>query len=114
MAKKTAVKAFRSVHPDISQAVEDLLEVRKSMDTLTASLALLVQRMQDETDAEEGPAQEEYLTAPQVAKRLGITKQGVYGMVNRRVIPFCKVGQRVRFVASDIDRWMREKGNYER
>ena len=112
--KKIAPQPFRSVHPDITNAVSDLLEVRKSVDTLTAALAVLVMRIQDEPGAGEEEQKETYLTAPQVAERLGITKQGVYGMVSRKVIPFCKVGQRVRFAASDIDRWMRERGNYGR
>ena len=31
-----------------------------------------------------------------------------------KAIPYCKIGGRVRFVAADIDRWMKDRGNYER
>jgi excisionase family DNA binding protein len=110
--KKNAVPAFRDQHPDLYRTAQDILEARKSLDNLTASFALLVQNMQDETGAA-GTAQEEYLTAPQVAKMLGLTNQGVYGMVCRKAIPYCKIGGRVRFVAADIDRWMKGRGNYE-
>lgn len=111
--KKKVVQPFRDLHPDLYRTAQDILEARKSLDNLTASFALLVQNMKDETGAAE-TAQEEYLTAPQVAKMLGLTKQGVYGMVCRKAIPYCKIGGRVRFVAADIDRWMKDRGNYER
>lgn len=110
--KKSAVPAFRDQHPDLYRTAQDILEARKSLDNLTVSFALLVQNMQDETGAA-GTAQEEYLTAPQVAKMLGLTNQGVYGMVCRKAIPYCKIGGRVRFVAADIDRWMKDRGNYD-
>lgn len=110
--KKKTVQPFRDLHPDLYRTAQDILEARKSLDNLTASFALLVQNMQDEADATE-TAQEEYLTAPQVAKMLGLTNQGVYGMVCRKVIPYCKVGGRVRFIAADIDAWMRKGGNYD-
>lgn len=111
--KKKDVLPFRDLHPDLYRTAQDILEARKSLDNLTASFALLVQNMKDETGAAE-TAQEEYLTVPQVAKMLGLTNQGVYGMVCRKTIPYCKIGGRVRFVAADIDRWMKDQGNYER
>ena len=110
--KKRDVPPFRDLHPDLYRTAQDILEARKSLDNLTASFALLVQNMQDEAGGEK-TAGAEYLTAEDVARRLGITKQGVYGMVCRKAIPYCKAGQRVRFVAADIDAWMRKGGNYD-
>lgn len=111
---KKEIRPFRDLHPDLATAVEDLLEARKSLDNLTASLAVLVQRIQDEPKEEKGfHSTEELLTVDEVAKKIKIRPKSIYNLVCRNSIPYCKVGGSVRFVEDDIKAWAKERGNYD-
>lgn len=111
---KKETRPFRDLHPDLATAVEDLLEARKSLDNLTASLAVLVQRIQDEPKEEKGfHSTEKFLTVDEVAKKIRIEPKSVYNLVNRNSIPYCKVGGSIRFVEDDINAWAKKKGNYD-
>ena len=44
------------------------------------------------------------LTVEEVAQKLKLTKFALYQMVNRRGIPFIKIGRRLRFVLDDMVR----------
>jgi excisionase family DNA binding protein len=48
----------------------------------------------------------EFLTIDEVSEYLGIKKSSLYTKVERREIPYYKVGRLVRFKKSDIDPWM--------
>lgn len=53
-------------------------------------------------------ADEQLLTVPEVATLLRLTVKGIYAMVEARRIPFVRVSNRVRFVRSDVVRWLSE------
>ena len=113
--KKQSGKTFRDFHPDLADAVEDLLQARKSLDSLTASLAVFVSRMNDEViEQETAPSEESpYINAKQVAEFLGCSKAVVYNLTMKRSIPFCKFGKSVRYIKDDIMEWAKQEGNYE-
>ena len=50
-----------------------------------------------------------YLTPDQVCKKLQISKGVLYQLTCRKRIPCAKVGRRLRFEESAIDRWFRSK-----
>jgi len=41
-----------------------------------------------------------------VAHFLGLTRKGVYGLAERRILPSIKVGARLRFDPADIRKWV--------
>ena len=51
---------------------------------------------------------EHLLDSEAVAKRLGTTPRHIRGLVERREIPFRKVGRLNRFVPSEVDAWVEE------
>ena len=46
------------------------------------------------------------MTVDEVAELLQLRPRGVYGLVERRAIPVVRVSNRIRFVRSDIERWL--------
>ncbi len=48
----------------------------------------------------------EFLTIEEVSEYLGIKKSSLYAKVERKEIPYYKVGRLIRFKKSDIDPWM--------
>ncbi len=48
----------------------------------------------------------EFLTIDELSEYLGIKKSSLYAKVERKEIPYYKVGRLVRFKKSDIDPWM--------
>ena len=50
----------------------------------------------------------EFLTIDEVSEYLGIKKSSLYSKVERKEIPYYKVGRLVRFKKSDIDPWMKK------
>ncbi len=48
----------------------------------------------------------EFFTVGELSEYLGIKKSSLYCMVERREIPFYKIGRLVRFKKADIDAWM--------
>lgn len=46
---------------------------------------------------------------PDVAACLGITPKGVYGLVEKRRIPFLRIGNRLRFEPGRIRDWIQQK-----
>jgi excisionase family DNA binding protein len=46
-----------------------------------------------------------HLTAEQVAERLGISRYDVYQLAKRDAIPHLRIGRRVRFRLTDLERW---------
>ena len=48
----------------------------------------------------------ELLTVTEVAKLLRLTPKGVYAMISARRIPFVRVSNRVRFIRSELHRWL--------
>jgi excisionase family DNA binding protein len=59
-------------------------------------------------DADSSPgAEADRLWRPEeVARFLGLTRKGVYGLAERRILPSIKVGGRLRFDSADIRRWV--------
>jgi excisionase family DNA binding protein len=51
----------------------------------------------------------EFLTKAEMADRLRITLRTLTNMMNRHEIPYLKVGKRVLFRKSDIDKWLESK-----
>ncbi|GHO72627.1 hypothetical protein KSD_03980 [Ktedonobacter sp. SOSP1-85] len=47
-----------------------------------------------------------YLTAPQVAAKLGFSRSQIYAMVAERSIPHYKIGGAIRFHPEEIDEWL--------
>lgn len=47
------------------------------------------------------------LTVREVATMLRLTEKGVYNLVAARRIPYVKISNRVRFLASDVVEWLR-------
>lgn len=50
------------------------------------------------------------LTVDQLAERLNVSKQRVYNLSFRGLIPKKKIGQLVRFDSEEIDAWLAEGG----
>ncbi len=50
----------------------------------------------------------EFLAIDELSQYLGIKKSSLYSMVERREIPFYKIGRLVRFKKTDIDAWVAE------
>jgi len=46
------------------------------------------------------------LTIKEASDYLGISVKGLYNMVNRRELPFYKIGKRVRFDMKQLDEWI--------
>jgi|YelNatPaOPRAMG01_1025707.scaffolds.fasta_scaffold638782_1 putative molybdopterin biosynthesis protein len=46
------------------------------------------------------------LTIKEASEYLGISVKGLYNMVNRRELPFYKIGKRVRFDMKQLDEWI--------
>ena len=51
-------------------------------------------------------ALKEFLVIDELSQYLGIKKSSLYSMVERREIPFYKIGRLVRFKKEDIDAWV--------
>lgn len=49
------------------------------------------------------------LTLDDVATLLRVSKTTVYRLVERRELPFCRVGRSLRFTAQDIDEYLRTR-----
>ncbi|WP_307811958.1 helix-turn-helix domain-containing protein [Ktedonobacter sp. SOSP1-85] len=47
-----------------------------------------------------------YLTAPQVAASLGLSRSQIYAMVAERSIPHYKIGGAIRFHPEEINEWL--------
>jgi len=48
-----------------------------------------------------------FLTAPEAAKFLGVSIQGLYGLTHRRAIPFYKPsGKNILFNAAELEAWI--------
>ncbi|GHO72852.1 hypothetical protein KSD_06230 [Ktedonobacter sp. SOSP1-85] len=54
---------------------------------------------------QEQPSQP-YLTANQVAVKLGFSRSQIYAMVTERSIPHYKIGGAIRFKPEEIDEWL--------
>lgn len=48
------------------------------------------------------------LPVQEVAEYLAVPLSSVYDMTHRKAIPFLKIGSRLRFRQSDIDKWLEE------
>jgi len=48
----------------------------------------------------------EFLTVDDLSQYLGIKRSSLYYMVEKREIPFYKIGRLVRFKKADIDAWI--------
>ncbi len=48
----------------------------------------------------------EFLAVNELSQYLGIKKSSLYSMVEKREIPFYKIGRLVRFKKADIDAWV--------
>lgn len=51
-----------------------------------------------------------YMKTEQLCDYLQISRFTVYRLVNRREIPFVKVGKLTRFDKAEIDKWMAKRG----
>ena len=54
-----------------------------------------------------------YLRVDGVSDYLKVSKSMVYKMVNRREIPFVRIGTRLIFNQEDIDKWISSKSEIE-
>jgi excisionase family DNA binding protein len=55
-------------------------------------------------------ADKKLMTVGEVAKRLGISRAGVYGLVFKKRIPALKISRRMlRFKEKDIGKWLESK-----
>ena len=54
----------------------------------------------------EGKSLREFLTIDEVSECLGIKKSSLYGKVERKQIPYYKIGHLLRFKRSEIDSWV--------
>jgi excisionase family DNA binding protein len=54
----------------------------------------------------QGRSPREFLTIDEVSEYLGIKKSSLYVKVERKEIPYYKIGHLLRFKKSDIDSWM--------
>jgi excisionase family DNA binding protein len=52
--------------------------------------------------------EKEFLNIKEVSEYLGIKKSSLYSRVEKKEIPYYKVGRLIRFKKSDIDPWMEE------
>ena len=48
--------------------------------------------------------------APEVAQRLGISKQRVYDLVRRGLLPVVRIGRHMRFDGAAIEAWIEAGG----
>ena len=53
---------------------------------------------------------ESLLSAPQVAQRLGVSTQRVYGLVRMKMLPVVRIGRDVRFDGAEIEAWIKAGG----
>lgn len=84
----------------LDQAISEL---EQAMDLLNARISSLFRSIER---AAKGPAPEpekdEVLTVQEAADLLKMTRQGLYGLVNKKQIPYFKIGGAVRFRKSDL------------
>jgi excisionase family DNA binding protein len=52
--------------------------------------------------------QKRLLNAQELAEYLGTSRNSVYQLVCRRIVPFVKIGRSTRFDLQDIDAWIKE------
>lgn len=52
--------------------------------------------------------QEKFLNIEQAAEFLGLAVQTLYGYTSKGIIPFIKRGKSVRFLKSDLEKWLKE------
>ncbi len=51
----------------------------------------------------------QYLTAEQVAERLGLTQNYIYRLAKTGEMPHVKIGRRVRFPEDEFDKWLADR-----
>ena len=51
---------------------------------------------------------ERWLSVEEIAKHLGVSKETIYKMVQKRKIPGLKIGNQWRFKKTTIDKWIEE------
>lgn len=49
------------------------------------------------------------MTVEQLAKKLQVSTRTIYAWVEKRKIPYYKIGQGLRFDSIEIEEWMRQK-----
>lgn len=49
---------------------------------------------------------DELLTSKELARYLQLPLSGVYDLTHQRRIPFIKIGSRLRFRQSDVEKWL--------
>ena len=55
-------------------------------------------------------APERYMTSRELADLLQVNINTVYNLIDRRQIPFLKVGKQYRFRESEIRKWLQQQG----
>jgi excisionase family DNA binding protein len=56
---------------------------------------------------------EQYLNAGQAAEYLTLARSTIYEYIHYRKIPFCKIGERVVFSKSELDKWIKKRTKKE-
>ena len=51
--------------------------------------------------------QPEFIRINEAAEMLGLSRMAIYGLVNRKRIPYCKIGKYLYFSRYDLDSWIR-------
>ena len=95
----------------------ELEEISKKLDRLILLLEKLTcdagQQPTSPSPVPIGPASKHMMTVKQIAGYLNISVSTVYGMVSARRIPFLKIGSRVLFDLSQIERWIVKNSHIE-
>lgn len=69
----------------------------------------------EKEESEYAPIQRTTLTTEEVAKYLGVSRDLVYKLCREKKIPHIKIGARIMFKISTIDKWLSdlEENSYE-
>jgi len=102
---------------DMIVEIPELGEISKKLDRVI----LLLERLIGNTDQHSVPPKpvqgesstKHMLTVREVAEHLNIAVSTVYAMVSARRIPFLKIGSRVLFDLSQIERWIAKNSHKE-
>ena len=54
----------------------------------------------------------DFLTVVELADKLKLKPKTLYNWVSAELIPYVKIGRLVRFVPSEIEKWLAEKGGH--
>ncbi len=87
----------------------------QEIETISAQVANFIQKYGcDDCRLGSFEIKSEFLTRIDLQRVLKITKRQVYDLVQRRAIPFRRVGRLLRFSRKEIDKWTKGDSDSER